>query len=60
MKQARALSVYRAVFRKKRLGGGGANTDRMAEGHCEGEGVGGGCAPSCVEHEAETTSIFSK
>ena len=32
----------RAVFRKKMIGGGGggANTDRMAEGHCEG---GGGC-----------------
>ena len=29
------------------------NTDCMAEGHCEGEGVGGGC-PS----EAETTSIL--
>ena len=22
-------------------GGGGSNTDRVAEGHCEGEGVGG-------------------
>jgi hypothetical protein len=32
----------------------------MAEGHCEaeGEGAGGGCAPSCVEREAETTSIL--
>ena len=25
-------------------GGGGANTDRVAKGHCEGEGAGGGCA----------------
>ena len=30
-------------------GGGGGNTDRMAEGHCEGECAGG---------EAETTSIL--
>ena len=37
-------------------GGGGANTDRVAEGHCEGEGAGGRCALSCTEHEAETTS----
>ena len=35
------------------IGGGGVNTDCVAEGHCEGEGVGGGC-PS----EAETTSIL--
>ena len=26
-------------------GGGGANTDRVAESHCKGEGAGGGCAP---------------
>ena len=42
---------------------GGANTDRMAEGHYEGGGGGGGgagwgCAPSCAEREAETTSIL--
>ena len=37
----------------------GANTEiRMVEGHSEGEGAGGGCAPSCAEHEAETTSIL--
>ena len=34
------------------------NTDCVAEGHCEGEGAGGVCAPSCAEHEAETTSIL--
>ena len=34
------------------------NTDRVAEGHCKGEGAGGGCAPSCTEREAETTSIL--
>ena len=33
----------------------GANTDRMPEGHCEGEGD---VPPSCAEHEAETTSIL--
>ena len=32
-------------------GGGGANTDRVVKGHCEGEGAGGG-------REAETTSIL--
>ena len=39
---------------------GGANTDRVAEGHGEGEGAGGGCVPStsCAEREAETTSIL--
>ena len=42
---------------KKMVGGGGANTDRVAKGHCEGEGA-GGCAPSCAEREAETTSIL--
>ena len=36
----------------------GANTDHVAEGHCEGEGAGGECAPSCAEPEAETTSIL--
>jgi hypothetical protein len=35
----------------------GANTDHVAKGHCEG-GAGGGCAPSCAEREAETTSIL--
>jgi hypothetical protein len=30
----------------------------VTEGHCKGEGAGGGCAPSCAEHEAETTSIL--
>ena len=34
-------------------GGGGVNTDHVAEGYCE--WVGGGCAPSCTEREAETT-----
>ena len=34
------------------------NTDRVAKGHCKGEGAGGGCAPSYVEREAETTSII--
>ena len=38
--------------------GGGANTDRVAKGHCEGEGAGVGCTPSCAEREAETTSIL--
>ena len=36
---------------------GGANTDRVAEDHSEGEGAGGECTPSCAEHEAKTTSI---
>jgi hypothetical protein len=40
------------------MGGGGANTDCVAKGHCEGEGAGGGCASSCAEREAETTSIL--
>ena len=49
----------RAVFsKKKRLGGGGADTYHMAEGHCKGEGAGGECAPSCTEREAETTFIL--
>ena len=39
-------------------GGGGANMDCVAKGHCEGECAGGGCAPSCAEREAETTSIL--
>ena len=30
----------------------------VVEGLCEGEGAGGGCAPSCAEREAETTSIL--
>ena len=49
--------LNRAVFRKKTIGGGrGVNMDRVAKGHCEGEGAGGGCAPSCAERIAETTS----
>jgi hypothetical protein len=32
--------------------------DRVAKGHCEVEGAEGGCIPSCVEHEAETTYIL--
>ena len=40
------------------MNGEGANTDRVAEGHCDGEGAGGGCAPSCMKCEAETTSIL--
>ena len=32
--------------------------DCVVEGHCEGKGAGGGCAPSCTEREAETTSIL--
>ena len=43
----------KAVFRL-----GGQNTDSVAEGHCEGEGAGGGCAPSCAERKTETTSIL--
>jgi hypothetical protein len=30
----------------------------VAKGHCEGEGAGGGCAPSYAERKAETTSIL--
>ena len=29
--------------------------DRVAKGHCEGEGAGGGTHPSCTEREADTT-----
>ena len=37
------------------------NTDRVAEGHCEAEGVGGRCAPYCAECEAETIHLhFTK
>jgi hypothetical protein len=34
--------------------------DHVAKDHSEGEGAGGGCAPSCAaaECEAETTSIL--
>ena len=32
--------------------------DRVAEGHCEGEGAGGGCAP--LLREAETIPPFYK
>ena len=38
----------------------GANTDRVAQGHGKGDGVGGGCAPSCAEREAKTTSISQR
>ena len=38
----------------------GVNTDHAVKGHCEGEGAGGGCTPSCAEHEAETTSILQR
>jgi hypothetical protein len=32
----------------------------MAKGHCEGEGVGGGCAPSCAECEAPFYKVNGK
>ena len=35
----------------------GANMDRVAEGHCEGEGAEGD-VPSCAERKAEATSIL--
>jgi hypothetical protein len=42
---------------KNYWGGGGANMDHVAEGHCEGEGAGGA---SCAERKAETTKLNGK
>jgi hypothetical protein len=39
---------------------GGVNTDCVAKGHCEREGAGEGCAPSCVEHEAPFYKVNRK
>ena len=39
-------------------GGGGKLTDHVAIGHGEGEGVGGGCAPSRAEHERKKIFFF--
>ena len=36
----------------------GEGYDRVAEGHDEGEGAGGGCGPSCAEREAKNTPNF--
>jgi hypothetical protein len=43
------MYMEHAVFRL----GGVVNTDRVAKGHNEGEGVGGGCSPFCVHVERE-------
>jgi hypothetical protein len=43
---------------KKMIGGG--RTDHVAEGHCKGEGAGGGCAPSCAEREAPFYKVNGK
>ena len=32
----------------------------MAEGHSEGEGAGGGCAPSCAKRESQIYFQFMK
>jgi hypothetical protein len=44
----------RAVFRRKRIIAGRTSI-AWPKTMTRGEGAGGGCAPSCVEREAETT-----
>ena len=53
MQAANYMSQCTGPYLEKVIGG--ANTDRVAKGHGEGEGA--GCAPSYTEREAKTTSI---